>query len=63
MKAEDVRRRLREMSAEDQENSSNKSDHRRHLLRLGFQISSWALGEKERAVRCRLAQTVDFGPH
>jgi hypothetical protein len=33
-----------------QENTSHGSDHRRHLLRLGFQIS-WALGEKERAVR------------
>ena len=34
----------------NRENSLPKSDHRRHLLRLGFQIS-WALGEKERAVQ------------
>lgn len=32
------------------EESSNRSDHRRKLLRLGFQ-TVWALGEKDRAVQ------------
>ena len=34
----------------DREKCSGRFDHRLDLLRLGFQIS-WALGEKERAVR------------